>query len=55
MEYGARMVMWLAGVGDHASPRKALREHERAYIERRVREELRGLDRKQFPKMHKTL
>ncbi|HZA18948.1 MAG TPA: hypothetical protein VE645_19060 [Pseudonocardiaceae bacterium] len=55
LEFAARQAMWLCGLADYKTPKKALKAHEQQYIERRVIEELRGLDRKLFPRMAKSV
>lgn len=53
LEAAATQCMWLCGLGTYKPPRKALRPHEVAFIERRVREELAQQDPKLFPRMRK--
>lgn len=55
LEHAAQQAMWLCGLADYKTPRKALKGRECEYVERRVREELCKLDRKLFPRMQKNL
>lgn len=53
LEAAAGLALWLCGLGEYRTPRKTLKPADWAYVERRVREEVAGLDRKVFPRMRK--
>jgi hypothetical protein len=56
LDYAAWQCCFLTGVRkDPPVPKAALKPDERDLIERRVREELRGADRKLFPRLSKSL
>lgn len=51
LEHAAATAMWLCGLAMYRPPRKTLKSSELAYVERRVKEELRKCDAGTFKRM----